>query len=110
MLSSTVQCLLHAGLAPSTQQAYLAGIDKYLAFCPVSGSILLPVSEVKLIKFMAALVNQGLRQQTIKCYLLALHHLQIEDGGGHPRVESLPLLELTPWGAKCEQAGVPTRF
>ena len=59
--------------------------------------------------FVAALVNQGLKLQTIKCYLSAVRHLQIECGGGDPRVESMPLLALTLRGAKREQAGAPTR-
>jgi hypothetical protein len=59
--------------------------------------------------FAAAMVNQGLFQQTIKGYLSAMRHLQIECGGGNPRVENMPLLELALWGAKREQAGMPTR-
>ena len=59
--------------------------------------------------FVAVMVNQGLKQQTIKGYLSAGRHLQIECGGGDPRVENMPLLELALRGAKREQAGVPTR-
>ena len=50
-----------------------------------------------------------MRHQTIKCYLSAARHLQIEGGGGDPRVESMPLLELALRGAKREQAGAPKR-
>ena len=57
--------------------------------------------------FVAVLLSQGLKQQTIKCYLSAVHHLQIECGVGDPRVESMPLLALMLQGAKQEQAGVP---
>ena len=55
------------------------------------------------------MVNQGLKQQTIKGYLSAVRHLQIECGGGDPREENMPLLELALRGAKRGQAGMPTR-
>lgn len=46
-----------------------------------------------------------MKHQTVKCYLSAVRHLQIEWGGGDPRVESMPLLELTLHDMKREQAG-----
>ena len=59
--------------------------------------------------FVAVMVNQSLKQQTIKGYLSAGRHLQIECGGGDPRVENMPLSELALRGAKREQAGGPAR-
>ena len=66
----------------------------------------LPITEKKLVSFVAFTAQQGLKHQTIKCYLAAIRHLQIECGGGDPRVESMPLLSLSLQGAKREQAGV----
>ena len=54
----------------------------------------LPTTEQKLIEFVAFAANQGLKHQTIKCYLSAVRHLQIASGGGDPRVESMPVLKL----------------
>lgn len=74
-LGPTIQRLLQAGLAPSTQRAYMAGKKKYLMFCLKTGAAPLPATEQKLIEFVAFAVNQGLKHQTIKCYLSAVHHL-----------------------------------
>ena len=62
---ATVQCLLQAGLAKSTQRTYLASKKKYLSFCQSSRITPLPASEGKLMNFVAALVEQGLREQTL---------------------------------------------
>ena len=63
--------------------------------------------------FVAAMVNQGLKQQTINGYLSAVRHLQIECGGGDPRVENMPLLELALRGGtkgtgRCAHKGPAT--
>ena len=59
--------------------------------------------------FVAFAANQGLKHQTIKCYLSAIRHLQIDCGGGDPRVESMPLLVLALRGTRREQAGLEKR-
>ena len=105
-LGPVVQRLMQAGLAPSTQRTYAAGKKKFLTFCQESNITPLPVTESKLINFVAYSVSKG---QTIKCYLSAVRHLQVTCGGGDPRVESMPLLELTLRGAKKEQAGMAKR-
>lgn len=108
-LGPVVQRLLQAGLAPSTQRTYAAGKKKFMAFCQESGVTPLPLTEDKLIKFVAYTVNKGLKYQTIKCYLSAVRHLHVTCGGGDPRVESMPLLELALRGARKEQSGLPKR-
>ena len=108
-LDTTVQRLLQAGLAPSTQRTYGAGKKKYLLFCQETGLVPLPVTEAKLLQFVAFAVNHGLKYQTVKTYLSAVRHLQIASGGGDPRVDSMPLLELALRGSRKEQAGVPKR-
>ena len=57
------------------------------------------MTEQKLIGFVAYAVNQGLKHQTVKCYLSVVRHLQVECGVGDPRVESMPLLALVLRGA-----------
>ena len=108
-MGSTLQRLLQAGLAPSTQRTYMSGKKKYLAYCHSVGVAPLPTSEAKLLNFVASMANQKLKHQTIKGYLSAVRHLQIECGGEDPRVEHMPLLELALRGVKREQACVPTR-
>lgn len=78
-------------------------------FCQESGTAPLPVTEKKLLGFVAFAINQRLKHQTIKCYLSAVRHLQVACGGGDPRVESMPLLELALRGARKEQSGDPKR-
>ena len=106
-VGSTLQRLLQAGLAPSTQRAYRSGKKKYLAYCQSVGTAPLPTSEEKLMNFVAAMVNQGLKQQTMKGYLSAVRHLQIECGGRDPRVEKMPLLELALRGQKGNRQACP---
>ena len=108
-LGPTIQRLLQAGLAKSTQRVYAAGKNKFLAFCQETNITPFPVTEQKLISFVAYGVNKGLKYQTIKCYLSAVRHLQVMCGGGDPRVESMPLLELALRGTRKEQSGSPKR-
>lgn len=82
---------------------------KYLLFCQQSATVPLPVTEQKLLNFVALMANQRLRHQTMKSYLSTVRHLQIECGCGDPRVESMPRLELILRGVKREQAGVEKR-
>ena len=83
-LGATIQRLLQAGLAPSTQRTYLAG-KKYLLFCQKTSTQPLPATEHKLLQFIAFVADQGLRHQTMKYYLSAIRHLQIECRGGRPK-------------------------
>lgn len=106
-LGPVVQHLLQAGLAPSAQRTYMAGKRKYLAFCQNYRTPPLPVTEQKLVNFIAHMSTQGLKYQTMKCYLSATHHIQVACGGGDPRVESMPLLELALRGTRRELAGSP---
>lgn len=46
-LGTTVQQLLQAGVAPTTQKAYLAGKQKHLEFCQEIPTACLPVTEQK---------------------------------------------------------------
>ena len=78
----------------------MAGKRRYLDFCQRMSLSPLPTTKNKLVSFVAFTTQQGLKHQTIKCYLVVIGHLQIDCGGGDSRVESMPLLSLSLWGAK----------
>ena len=98
-----------AGLAPSTERAYMAGKKKYLEFCARAGVPPIPVSEQGLVHFTIFAFQQGLKHQTIKSYLSAVHHLQVSCGEGDPNLGGMPQLALTLRGVKREQCGQPKR-
>ena len=58
-LGPTIQHLLQAGIAPSTQRAHMAGKKKYLMFCQKTGAAPLPATEQKLIEFVAFAVTSS---------------------------------------------------
>ena len=70
------------------------------------------MTEQGILLFVAFAVRQGLKHQTIKCYLSAVRHLQVCSGGGDPGIGSMPQLELSLRGSKKEQLGQqkPTRL
>ena len=108
-LDPTIQRLLQAGLAPSTQRTYGAGKKKYLGFCQQAGLAPLPATEQRLMQFIAYAVNHGLKHQTIKSYISAIRHLQVSCGGGDPKIGDMPQVSLMLRGVRKEQAGIPTR-
>lgn len=63
---------------------------------------LVPVTEDKLCSFAAYLAHDGLSYQTIKCYLSAIKHLQIESGMNDPRINEMAKLEHVLRGIKRE--------
>ena len=77
----------------------MAGKKKFLSFCHGSGTSPLPLTEQKLVNFVAFAVSQGLRHQTVKCYLSAVRHMQIEWGGGDPGMTTMPGFEGGKKGA-----------
>ena len=65
----------------------------------------LPVNEVILCSFVTFLATQGLKVQTIKCYLSGVRSLQIASGFPDPQIGSnLPRLENIIKGIKRSQA------
>ena len=101
--------MYQAGLASSTQRAYKAGKKIYIEFCGRVAISPLPVSQTMLCRFIAFLRLEGLRHQTAKSYLSAVHHLQISQGFRDPRISSMPQLELVLRGMKRELAGQPAK-
>ena len=71
-----------------------------------------PVTEQLLTYYAAFLAEEGLKEQSIKTYIAALHHVQIAMGLPDPRdTSSLPRLRLVLTGIKRTQAeaGSPSR-
>ena len=64
----------------------------------------MPASESILCKFVAYLAMADLSHSTIKWYLSAVRHLQIEEEKGDPRISQMARLEQVLRGIKCTQA------
>ena len=88
------------GIAASTQRTYKSGKNRYLDFCEKASVTPLPVREKHLCSFVAHLANEGLKFRTIKVYLSAIRHLQIEAGMSDPFKESMLRLEYVTKGIK----------
>ena len=88
------------GIAVSTQRTYKSGKNRYIDFCEKASVTPLPVREKHLCSFVAHLANEGLKFRTIKVYLSAIRHLQIEAGMSDPFKESMPRLEYVTKGIK----------
>ncbi len=79
-MEALVQFYFAKGLAPSTQRTYRTGKQRYLNFCLSARYTPIPVSEPVLCSYVSYLADQGLKYRTIKVYLSAIRHLQIEKG------------------------------
>ena len=101
-LDSLVSLYFRASLAPSTHRSYESAKRRYSQFCLLTKSTPLPLTEQNLCNFAAYLADSGLAHQTIKCYLSAVKHLQIESGMGDPSMNSMPRLEHVLRGIKRE--------
>ena len=92
------------GLTQSTQQTYRSGKNRYLKFCADRRITPTPVIEPVLTSFVAHLAVQGLKSRSIKVYLSAVRHLQIESGFPDPFLSHMPRLEYVLKGVKREEA------
>ena len=94
-LATALQEYFQAGLAPSTQRTYGAGMKHFTKFCfTYSITDPFPFSELLLCYYTSYLARKGLAPQTIKAYLAALRNAQISLGLPDPREQSsLPLLK-----------------
>ena len=94
-----------AGLAPSSQRSYDSAKRRFLQFCAkINCSNPLPVSEQLLCRYVAYLVSEGLAPKSIKLYLAAIRHLQIQFHFHAPAMHTMPRLEQVLKGAKREAA------
>ena len=103
-MDQLVQHYLQCSLAPSTKRAYAAGQRRYIHFCTKAGLSPFPTDEKKLCTFAAALGHEGLKAQTIKGYLSAIHNRQIILQLGNPFQVDMPVLEYVLRGIKMDQA------
>ena len=88
-----VQHYLKQSLATSTQKTYAAGKHRYYRYCLAANKPAIPTSENMLCEFVAHTVQEGLKYQTIKTYLLAVRNWQVLSGMGDPFRSDLSLLE-----------------
>ena len=88
----------------STTHSYESAKIKYLQFCLKSNVSPIPVTEGKLCSFVSIWANSGLAHQTIKCYLSAIRHLQIESGREDSQISTMPKLEHVLRGIKKEHS------
>ena len=70
--------LLCKGSRPIHTAHLQRGKDRYLKFCSQADKNPLPVTEQVLCSFVSHLAQQGLKHRSIKVYLSAICHLQIE--------------------------------
>ena len=104
-METDVQFFYSKGLAKSTLRTYQSGKDRYTKFCTEANINPLPVSEQHLCFFVSFLAKQGLKHQTIECYLSAIRHLQISNGLKDPFLgELMPKLDYVLRGIKKHQA------
>ena len=92
-----------SGLADSTRKAYASGQARYLKFCDRFSFIPLSTSEHRLCLFVSHLAEEGLSHKTIKSYLSAVRHLQIQAGLGDPFTATLPQLAYVLKGIRRQQ-------
>ena len=83
-LDTLAKKLFNKGLAPSTTRTYASSKQRYLIFCHTYNIPPLPLSEIKLYRYVSYLSAQQLKYQSIKCYLSAIRHLQISHGFADP--------------------------
>ena len=105
-MDSSVLRYFTLGLAPSTQQTYRSGKDRYLKFCQRTGTTPLPAQESVLCAYVAYLSgHEFLKHRTIKVYLSAVRHLHISAAMPGPFAAATPMsrLEYVMRGIKKDQ-------
>ena len=105
-LDPDIHYYFERGLANSTHRAYRAGVNRYISFCCLYNVLNpFPVSESMLCYFVVALAREGLAPSTIKTYLAAVRHTQIERGLPDLREgSSLPRLHMVQNGIRRQRA------
>ena len=104
-MEGSVLKLFAQGVAPSTQRSYSSALQRYISFCHQSNNTPFPVEVNLLCCFVAWLVSQKLKHQSIKCYLSAIRYGQIAAGFSDSfRVLDLSKLEYVLKGVKRQQA------
>ena len=88
------------GLAKSTLKSYQSGIRRYKSFCTSLGRPSIPMTEDTLAAFVASLAKEGVSHASLRVYLSALRHHQIESGHGDPGIPRMVRLEYILKGIK----------
>ena len=86
-LEDSVSFYYAHGLATSTLRSYKSGQDRYVKFFISYNSTPIPVTEHVLSVFVAAMAKEGLKHQTIKCYMSAIRHSFRKGFHSHTRGE-----------------------
>ena len=109
-LDALAKELFDKGLAPSTTRTYASAKQRYLIFCHTYNIPPLPLSEIKLCRYVSYLSAQQLKYQSIKCYLSAIRHLQISHGFADPfSPGAFPRLEYVLKGIRRSPTPTPTQ-
>ena len=105
-LDEGVRFYFQRELANSMHRTYRAGVNRYNSFCFLYHiADPFPVDEAMLCYFVVSLARDGLATATIKTYLAAVRHAQIERGFPDLReASSLPRLQLAQQGVRRERA------
>ena len=92
-------------LSSSSARSYGSAQSRYVEFCHCFSLVPYPLNETLLCSFVTFLDQEGLKHQSIKCYLSALRHAQIANGFPDPRIGlDHPRLEGILRGIKRSQA------
>ena len=92
------------GLAKSMVKSYQSGITRYKSFCMRLRRPSLPVSEDTLSAFVASLAKEGVSHTSLKVYLAAIQHYQIQ---GDPGISQMVRLEYVMKGIRRDGAPKP---
>ena len=95
------------GQAKSTLKSYQSGIRRYESFCARLNRPTLPAREETLSAFVAALAKEGVSHTSLKVYLAAVRHYQIQNGQGDPCISQMVRLEYIMKGIRRDGALKP---
>ena len=104
-LDRSVRWLINRGVADSTLRSYTSGKKRYLEFCSHCHCRPLPVSETRLLHFVAHLSSAGLSYQTVRLYLSSVRHLQIMSDLPDPCITAYPHLNYALRGLRRDING-----
>ena len=92
-------------MSDASRRSYNSAQKRYINFCVSYSLTPFPVNETMLCSFVSFLAQQGLKFQSIKCYLSGVRYLQIAQGFPDPHIgHDYPRLEGVLRGIKCVQA------
>ena len=94
--------LLRESLAPTTRRTYCSAQGRCLIYCTEDHTRPLSTNEDILCRFIAWMFVHDLSHQTMKLYLLAVHHLQAMSCLGDLFVSEMPRLQYVLKGTRVE--------